>query len=109
MLSLGRGAIVWSNKKHPTIALSNIEAKYREAIVAAYEVIWKKHLLLDLGIKALSTTMIYWDNMGNIQLAKNPRFHAHTKHIEMHYDFIRVQVLGGDVNLVHVNTRQHFL
>ena len=31
-------------------------------------------------------------------------FHAWTKHIEVHYHFIRERVLAGDVNLQHIST-----
>ena len=39
--------------------------------------------------------------MSNIYLARNPVFHARTKHIEVHYHFIRERVLDGDVDLQH--------
>ena len=41
-------------------------------------------------------TTIYCDNLSNIQLAKNPIFHALTKHIE--------RVLSGEVELMYVPT-----
>ena len=44
-------------------------------------------------------TTIYYDNLNNIQLAKNPIFHAQTKHIEVHYHFVRERVLFGEVEL----------
>jgi hypothetical protein len=44
-------------------------------------------------------TVIYCDNLGSIQLAKNPVFHARTKHIEVHYHFVRERVLSGEVEL----------
>ena len=42
--------------------------------------------------------------MSSIHLARNPVFHAHTKHIEVHYHFIRDRVQAGDVDLQHINT-----
>ena len=33
-------------------------------------------------------------------------FHARTKHIEVHYHFIRERVLSGDIDLVYVNTEE---
>ena len=42
---------------------------------------------------------VYCDNLSNIQLAKNPVFHARTKHIEVHYHFVRARVLSGEVEL----------
>ena len=45
---------------------------------------------------------IYYDNLGSIQLVKNPVFHARTRHIHVHYHFIREYFLSGDVELVYV-------
>jgi hypothetical protein len=39
MFSFGSGAISWSNKKQPTVALSSTEAKYRGATIAACEIV----------------------------------------------------------------------
>ncbi len=49
MFSFGSGAINWSSKKQPIVALSNTEAEYRGAIIAACEVVWLQKLLSDLG------------------------------------------------------------
>ena len=48
--------------------------------------------------------VIYRDNLSSIQLARNPVFHARTKHIEVHYHFIRERVLAGDIDLVYIGT-----
>ena len=34
------------------------------------------------------------------------RFHARTKHIEVHYHFIREKVLSGEIDLEYVNTEE---
>ena len=100
---LGSVAIVWSSNKLPTVALSSTEAEYRAA-VATCEAIWLKQLLKDLQEKVSDTTTIYCDNLSNIQLAKNPVFHARTKDIEVHYHFVRERVLSGEVELLYVPT-----
>ena len=41
-------------------------------------------------------TTIYCDNLNSIQLAKNPVFHARTKHIEVHYHFVCERVLSSE-------------
>ena len=104
VFSLGNGAISGSNKKQPTVALSSIEAEYKGATVAACEAVWLKRILKDLGIPIKDPTSLYYDNMSSIYLARNPMFHARTKHIEVHYHFIRERVLAGDVDLQHINT-----
>jgi hypothetical protein len=42
------------------------------------------------------------DNMSSMKIAKNPIFHARTKHIECHYHFVREKVLFEEVELIHV-------
>jgi hypothetical protein len=49
---------------------------------------------------------IHYDNLSNIQLAKNLVFHVRTKHIEVHYHLVREYVLNDDVNLRHIRTDQ---
>ena len=80
------------------------EAKYRGAVVAACEVAWLRTLLGDLGVHVDERVVIYCDNLSSIQLARNPVFHARTKHIEVHYHYIREKVLTSDIELVYVNT-----
>ena len=88
------------------MALSSTEADYRGAIVAACEVAWLRKLLMDLGLQVDRKVVIYCDNLSSIQLAKNPVFHARTKHIEVHYHFVREQILAGDIDLVYVSTEE---
>jgi hypothetical protein len=49
--------------------------------------------------------VIYCDNINNILLANNPVYHVRTKHIEVHYHFIREKILARKINLIHVSTK----
>ena len=96
----------WSSKKQPTIALSSTEVEYRGAAMAACEIAWLRKLLSDLGHEVQGPVTLYWDNMSSIQLENNPVFHARTKHIEVHYHYVREKVLGREINIVYVNTNE---
>ncbi len=48
---------------------------------------------------------IYCDNISSILLANNPVYHARTKHIEVHYHFIREKVLAKKIDLIHVSIK----
>ncbi len=48
--------------------------------------------------------VIYYDNISSILLANNPVYHARTKHIEVHYHFIRKKVVAKEIDFIHVNT-----
>jgi hypothetical protein len=102
MLSFGSGAISWSSKKQPTIALSSTKAKYRGPAIVACEVVWLQKLLSDLGQLVDAPIVIYCDNINSILLANNLIYHARTKHIEVHYHFIRKKVLAKEIDLIHV-------
>ena len=104
IFSFGSAAVTWSSKKQPTVALSSTEAEYRGAAVAACEVAWLRTLLGDLGVHVDERAVIYCDNLSSIQLARNPVFHARTKHIEVHYHFIWERVLARDIDLVYIGT-----
>jgi len=45
---------------------------------------------------------LYCDNLSVICLAENPIFHEKTKHVEVHYNFIRQKVLKEEIELKHV-------
>ena len=55
---LGSNIISWSSRKQQTIALSSVEAEYTVAIEAAYEAVWLRKLLADLGQKQEVPTVI---------------------------------------------------
>jgi hypothetical protein len=104
LFSFGNGAISWSSKKQPTVALSSMEAEYKGTTIVTCEAVWLQKLLLDLGLLLDAPIVIYCDNISNILLANNPVYHARTKHIEVHYHFIREKILAKEIDLIHVST-----
>jgi len=104
MFSFGSGTVSWSSKKQPTVALSSMEAKYKSAAIAACEVVWLQKLLLDLGQSVDALVVIYCDNISSILLANNLVYHVRTKHIEVHYHFIKEKILAKEIDFIHVST-----
>ena len=88
----------------PTVALSSTEAEYRGATISTCEAIWLRRLLQDLWVKVPTLILIYCNHIISMHLAKNPVLHARTKHIEVHYHFVRERVLSGEVELRYVRT-----
>jgi hypothetical protein len=104
MFFFGSGAISWSSKKQPTVALSSMEAEYRGVAIAACEIVWLQKLFSDLGQSVDALVIIYCDNISSILLANNPVYHARTKHIKVHYHFIKEKILTKEIDLIHVST-----
>jgi hypothetical protein len=106
---IGSAAISWSSKRQPTVSLSSCEAEYIGQTNATKEAIWLRGFLrqihpdLDQGPGA---TIIYGDNQGAIALAKNPQFHARTKHIDIQHHFVREKVAEGHVDLQYISTSE---
>jgi len=48
--------------------------------------------------------VIFCDNVSSILLANNLVYNARTKHIEVHYHFIREKALVKEIDLIHVNS-----
>ena len=60
--------------------------------------IWLKNFLKELGKKQDSSTL-FSDSQSAIHLAKNPVFHARTKHIQLRYHHIRGLIEDGTLTL----------
>lgn len=63
-------------------------------------------LMQDLSNFLKTPPIFYYDNSGaNIALASNHVYHARTKHVEIHYHFIREKVIDhGDIQVCFVSS-----
>ena len=84
--------VSWCSKRQQSVSKSSTEAEYIALSGACQEAIWLRSLLADIGIEQKGSTTIMEDNQGAIELAKNPKFHKRTKHIDVSFHFIREQV-----------------
>jgi len=98
------GAISWSSKKQGSIALSSTEAEYIAATHTAKEAIWLRQLLTELLHPLDSPTTLFVDNQSTIAIAKNPKFHDQTKHIDVCYHFLQQKVDNSKITLSYIPT-----
>jgi hypothetical protein len=101
---IGNGVVSWSSKKQPTVALSTVEAEYMSSTHATKEAIWLKQLLAEIEIHLDGPVLMYNDNQGCIQLAKNPAQHQRTKHIDLRHHYIREKLESGEITLQYCST-----
>ena len=66
---------------------------------ALKEQLWILHLLNELGYNVDDQNIIYVDSQSAIALTHNPEHHAHIKHIDIQYHFIRNRVEEGRTQL----------
>lgn len=98
------GAISWQCKKQPTVALSSTEAEYRGFLDAGQEGIWIRRLMKCFVFENLCSTTLFGDNQGSIALSCNPVFHGRTKHIEIHFHWIREKLQDDTIKIKYCPT-----
>jgi hypothetical protein len=103
---VGLGTVSWSAKKQPIITLSSTEAEYVALTHAAKDALWIHKILKEFSFLhnlSLPTTL-YCDNQGAIRLSKDATFHGRTKHIDVHFHFIRQTITSGSIELIYMPT-----
>ena len=85
------------SSKQETIADSTYESEYIATSEASTEAIWLKNFIEDLGVvPAIKEHMeIFCDSNSAVALAKEPRDHGRSRHIDRKYHFIRHQIEEG--------------
>ncbi|KAJ3527698.1 hypothetical protein NMY22_g9685 [Coprinellus aureogranulatus] len=83
------GALGWSSKRQPIVALSSTEAEYISMCFAGQHLAWLRTFFEDIGHPQQGPTTLYNDNQGAITLSKDPQYRARTKHIQRKYHFVR--------------------
>ena len=107
LFSLAGGSITWQSKRQLTVSRSSTESEYMALSTCSQEAVWLGRLLSEFGLlqgpsnltmpdnssSSSSTPQpapipVNCDNQSTIKLAKNPVFHARTKHIEVCHHFV---------------------
>ena len=57
----------------------------------------------------ITATTTYIDSQSALAVGRNPIFHARTKHIEVHYHYVRERLSAGETNLVYVPTQDNLV
>lgn len=76
---VGDNLVTWRSKKQSVVARSSAEAEYRSMALAACELTWLKHFMIELGIDVSAPMEMFCDNQAAIHIAANPVFHERTK------------------------------
>ena len=101
LFMMSGGAVSWLSRKQPVVALSTTEAEYVALSTATQEAVWLRRLLSEIRATPMTPTTIKEDNQGTIAVAKNPIFHARTKHIDIKFHYVREALRDGIIELVY--------
>ncbi|MCO5575681.1 hypothetical protein L7F22_029485 [Adiantum nelumboides] len=89
------------------MATSNCEAEYMTIFTATVECVWLRRLMTGLGVGQDTANTIYTDSQSTLAVVRNLVFHAHTKHIEVHYHYVREKLSAREMCLAYVPTQDN--
>ena len=107
VFTIAGGAVTWSSKKQPRVALSTPEAKYVAATQAVKQLLWHRNLFQELDLPHENPAILRTDNQAAISISKNPEFHAQTKHFDIDLHFLRDHVETGTLKLEYVPSKEN--
>lgn len=96
-MCVGSGAISWSSKLQPIVALSATEAEFIAAVEAGKEILWMRNILSEFGYTVQGPSTLHMDNQSAISVAKNPEHHGRMKHLDLRYYWLRDVVESGQI------------
>nr|KYP43529.1 Retrovirus-related Pol polyprotein from transposon TNT 1-94 [Cajanus cajan] len=99
-------AISWSPKKQLVVDLSTIEAKFLLATTSSCQAVWLRPILEAVGGNQTSPIVIYCDDSSTTKLSKNPVMHGKSKHIDVHFHFLRDLTRNETVELQHCSSQE---
>jgi hypothetical protein len=91
--------VAWSARKQSIIALSTAEMEYIALTAVVCEILYLQTLIVELYEPVTPPIPVYCNNQGAIALASNNKFHAHTKHIDLQYHYVRSLVWSKILNI----------
>ena len=98
------GTMSWASKKQEIVSLSMTKSEYVAMMHAMKEALWLHLFIGEVLIPLDKPITLFSDNQSAIALAKDHQYHAHTKHINICFHFIRWVVNDGKIHLIFCPT-----
>jgi hypothetical protein len=67
--------------------------------------IWVQSLIQELGVSQDRQPVLWCDNIGATYLSSNSVFHAHKKHIEVDYHFVRERFVKKFLHIKFISSK----
>jgi len=106
IFTLAEGSVSWCSRRQKCVSVSTTEAEYVAASMATRDLVWLRQLLSDLQCQCIEATPLMIDNQSAIKLVKNPELHNRTKHIDIHFYFIRDKYKENVLSVNYVRSEE---
>ena len=95
VVKIGSGAVSWSSKLQPLVALSTTEVEHISAVQAGKEILCMCQFMQELGYIMSGPSLLRMDNQSAIAVSKNPEHHSKMKHLSLRLFWLRDAVQDG--------------
>jgi hypothetical protein len=107
VVKIGSGAVSWSSKLQPLVALSTTEAEHISAVEAGKEILWMCQFMGgELGYDVSCPSLLRMDNQSAIAVSKNPEHHSKMKHLSLRLFWLRDAVQDGLIASTFVTSQE---
>jgi hypothetical protein len=96
--------ICWRSKSQKGVTLLSAEAEYVAISEAVNELKFIYYLLSDLHIKVNLPIVVKMDNIGEIFMSENASTGFCTRHVDIHYHFVREFIEDGFIKIKFVRS-----
>jgi transposase InsO family protein len=108
IMKVNGSTISWSSKRQSCVARSTCEAEYMAASRAASHLVWARQALGELiGIGVKPTSDLLVDNEPAESLIKDNKISDRSKHIDVHFHFVRERFIKGEYQVRHVASKDN--
>ena len=97
--------ISWMSKKQISVATSTTDAEYVALSIASRQAMWYIQRFKEMGITI--PIILRCDNTASIHIANNPITSPRTKHIDIHYHYVRGRLIAKDFELQYIPTNDN--
>ena len=102
---IGNVLVATSGKLQTTISCSTIKVEYRMTLDETSNVKYLQRLMAELLVSITELTIIWRDNQSKIEMVHNLVFYENTKHIKIHYHFVRELQATGYIDARYFSSR----
>ena len=100
VLQMDDASVCWSAKRQSCVAKSTCEAEYMSCSYATSHLIWAKSAVEELLCPPICQLLT--DNQAAIHLASDHRITARSKHIAIHFHFVRERLRDNEFSIQHI-------
>ncbi|CAM9463753.1 unnamed protein product, partial [Heterosigma akashiwo] len=104
VIMLGDSPIVWASKLQTAVTTSTVEAEYLALRAGLKDIMWLRHLLVDLSCPQVEPTPVIEDNSACIEWARDMVVSRKTRHFHVSYHLAKEQVELGTIQMHYAKT-----